>query len=68
MYNRESLIGALDSLSEVWIKRFCCSFSNLGNTCYMNAILQSLLGLPPFVQDLSNKTLLENVHPDCLYR
>ena len=34
----------------------------------MNAILQSLLGVPPFVQDLSNKALLEKTHPQCLYR
>lgn len=34
----------------------------------MNAILQSLLGIPPFVQDLSNLALLDNVHPQCLYK
>ena len=34
----------------------------------MNAILQSLLGIPPFVQDLSNKVLLGSVHPQCLYK
>ena len=34
----------------------------------MNAILQSLLGIPPFVQDLSNLELLDNVHPQCLYK
>eukprot|EP00954_Amorphochlora_amoebiformis_P011288 883290-Amorphochlora_amoeboformis.AAC.1 len=27
-------------------------FKNLGNSCYMNAVLQALLGIKPFVQDL----------------
>ena len=27
-------------------------FKNIGNTCYMNAVLSSFLGLPPFVSDV----------------
>ncbi|KAM9801866.1 ubiquitin carboxyl-terminal hydrolase 37 [Syngnathus typhle] len=32
-------------------------FSNLGNTCYMNSILQSLLSLPSFSNDLLRQSI-----------
>lgn len=32
-------------------------FSNLGNTCYMNAILQSLFSLPSFSNDLLKQSM-----------
>jgi ubiquitin C-terminal hydrolase len=34
-----------------------CSFKNLGNTCYINATLQSLLRLRPFTAELSQPHL-----------
>ncbi|XP_071510622.1 ubiquitin carboxyl-terminal hydrolase 37-like [Diadema antillarum] len=43
-------------------------FSNLGNTCYMNAILQSLLGLQCFIRDLQNVDLIRSVPKTSLYR
>lgn len=32
-------------------------FSNLGNTCYMNAILQSLFSLPSFSNDMLRQSI-----------
>ncbi|XP_065052207.1 ubiquitin carboxyl-terminal hydrolase 37-like isoform X2 [Rhopilema esculentum] len=43
-------------------------FANLGNTCYMNAILQCLLGIPAFSYDLDNTLLLSKVKHISLYK
>lgn len=43
--------------------------ANLGNTCFMNAVLQALMGIPPFAKDLLQRDILdhEELQKDCLY-
>uniref|UniRef100_H0XK90 Ubiquitin carboxyl-terminal hydrolase n=1 Tax=Otolemur garnettii TaxID=30611 RepID=H0XK90_OTOGA len=39
-------------------EKLCEGFPNLGNTCYMNAVLQSLFAIPSFSHDLLMQGLL----------
>lgn len=45
----------------------CFRFANLGNTCYMNAILQSLLGLDCFANDLFHYKSIKQLPQKCLF-
>ncbi|CAJ1070814.1 ubiquitin carboxyl-terminal hydrolase 37-like [Xyrichtys novacula] len=42
----------------------CLGFPNIGQTCYMNASLQSLLTLENFMDDINKQANVWRVHPD----
>lgn len=44
---------------------FSFRLPNLGQTCYMNSVLQALLTLTPFVQEVHNQHHVWQSHPEC---
>ena len=62
------MIDEMWFLSDAYCYGALSRFENLGNTCYINAVLQLLLGLRPFAVDLVASAVSRRVHKDSLYR
>ncbi|XP_022419641.1 ubiquitin carboxyl-terminal hydrolase 26 [Delphinapterus leucas] len=55
--------GRLKMIFDFYPEKLCQGFPNLGNTCYMNAVLQSLFLIPSFANDLLNQTFSQGETP-----
>ncbi|XP_007462971.1 PREDICTED: ubiquitin carboxyl-terminal hydrolase 26 [Lipotes vexillifer] len=55
--------GKLKMIFDFYPEKLCQGFPNLGNTCYMNAVLQSLFSIPSFANDLLNQDFSQGEIP-----
>ena len=54
IYRRELVSQSVCQLDVHYIVSNCAGFRNFGNTCYLNSVLQALLGLQAFTTDVMN--------------